>query len=84
MPDSRAGLERLGPIARATVRDEGERSESRGRRGGRSADLNGLDAELGIAERFGVRTLGRALMLGVLRSAVGILAAVLLLFHAAS
>jgi hypothetical protein len=84
MPDSRAGLERLGRIVRATVRDEDERADSRGKRRRRSPELGGLAAELGIAVRFGVRTLGRALMLGVLRTAVGILAAVLLLFHAAN
>lgn len=84
MPDSRASLERLGRIVRATVRDEDERSDSRAKRRRRSPELGGLAAELGIAVRFGVRTLGRALMLGVLRTAVGILAAVLLLFHAAN
>jgi hypothetical protein len=35
-----------------------------------------------MGQPFGVRMLGRALMFGVLRTAIGILAAVLLLFHA--
>jgi hypothetical protein len=73
MPDSRAGLERLDRITRATAGEPRER-----------LDAHALGAEPGIAQRFGVRMLGRALMFGVLRTAVGILAAVLLLFHAAN